>query len=152
VIEFAQGRGVAALLAGRSDLVKRLGADGTHLDLAELDSAAALAAYRDARRTLGDDAIVGALCPAGRHAAMELAEAGVDYVGFDSASTDASELIAWWAEVMTTPCVAFGIGDPDTARSFAATGADFIAIEPNAWMSVDAASHLEMLRAAIQAG
>jgi len=152
LIEMAQRQDIAALLPARAELAKRLGADGVHLDLRGADTATALGLYRDARRVLGGDAIVGALLPAERHAAMELAEAGADYIGFDSAADAASELIAWWAEVMTVPCVAFGVGDPETARRLAGQGADFIAIEPKAWLSVDPAPHLEMFRAAIRAG
>ena len=51
---------------------------------------------------------------------MELAEAGADYVGFDGNSAETAELIFWWAEMMTVPCVAFGVGDTETARLLAA--------------------------------
>jgi hypothetical protein len=38
-------------------------------------------AYDAARKVLGASAIVGADCGASRHFAMEMAEAGADYVG-----------------------------------------------------------------------
>lgn len=148
LIEIAQAQGVAALLPGRAELAKRIGADGTHLDLRAVDNATAVNAYREARRILGDGAIVGTLCPAERHAAMELAELGAEYIGFDAS---AEELIGWWAEVMTTPSVAFAAADPEQARRLAGTGADFIAVEPQGWNGVDAATPLETFRTAIQA-
>jgi thiamine-phosphate pyrophosphorylase len=147
LIAAAQSRDIAALLGGRPALAKALGADGVHLDGAGMSSDALLRLYREARKTLPEDAILGALCPPERHAAMELAEAGADYVGF--AGPAATELIAWWGEMMTTPCIAFGRFDAGTARELAKAGADFLAPDPAAWTTPDL---LPALAAAIRAG
>jgi thiamine-phosphate pyrophosphorylase len=156
LIRAAQARDVAALLSGRAGLAKTLGADGVHLDLRAVSPGDAMRAYRDTRKTLAEDAIVGALCPPERHLAMELGEAGADYVGFDLAAPEAAETLAWWGEMMTVPCIAFGAIDPALAAELARTGADFIAPEPDAWSRVDAASGsggaLAALQAAIGAG
>jgi thiamine-phosphate pyrophosphorylase len=152
LIRGAQEKDVAALLAGRAALAKSLGADGVHLDLRAANAGDALRAYRDARKTLAEDAIVGALCPPERHLAMEVAEAGADYVGFDIAAPEAVAAIAWWGEMMTVPCVAFGPVTPETAAALAASGADFIAPEPELWSGVDPAGTLAALQAAIRAG
>jgi thiamine-phosphate pyrophosphorylase len=156
LIRAAQARDVAALLSGRAALAKTLGGDGVHLDLRAASAGDAMRAYRDARKALAEDAIVGALCPPERHLAMELGEAGADYVGFDLAAPGAAETIAWWGEMMTVPCVAFGAIDPAAAASLARNGADFIAPEPDAWSRVDSdgdsGSLLAALEAAIRAG
>ena len=152
LIRAAQARDVAALLFGRAALAKTLGADGIHLDLRAFATGDAMRVYREARKTLAEDAIVGAACPPERHLAMEIAEAGADYVGFDLEAPDAAETIAWWGEVMTVPCIAFGRLDPATATSLARDRADFIAPEPEVWNGVDPVGEWAALQAAIHAG
>jgi thiamine-phosphate pyrophosphorylase len=152
LIRAAQAREVAALLFGRAALAQALGADGVHLDLRAVPAGDAMRAYREARKMLADDAIVGVACPPERHLAMELAEAGADYVGFDLAAAEAAETIAWWGEIMTVPCIAFGPLDPATASALARSGADFIAPEPGLWSRVDPDGELTALQAAIRAG
>jgi thiamine-phosphate pyrophosphorylase len=152
LIRAAQARDVAALVSGRAALAKTLGADGVHLDLTAASHDEAMRAYRDARKALAEDAIVGTACPPERHLAMEVAEAGADYVGFDLAAPDAAATLAWWGEMMTVPCVAFGHLDPAAARELARNGADFIAPEPAVWNGVDPAGDLAALQAAIRAG
>jgi thiamine-phosphate pyrophosphorylase len=152
LIRAAQARDVAALLSGRAALAKALSADGVHLDLRTVEAGDAVRLYRDTRKTLVDDAIVGALCPPERHLAMELGEAGADYVGFDLAAPEAAETLAWWGEMMTVPCIAFGAIEPAMAAELARNGADFIAPEPDAWSRVDDSNALAALQAAIRAG
>jgi thiamine-phosphate pyrophosphorylase len=152
LIRAAQARDVAALLGGRPALAKGLGADGVHLDLRSVAPGDAMRAYRDARKMLAEDAIVGTACPPERHLAMELGEAGADYVGFDLAAPETAATIAWWGEMMTVPCIAFGPIDATMARQLAKDGADFIAPEPGLWSRVDPAGELEALGAAIRAG
>jgi thiamine-phosphate pyrophosphorylase len=152
LLRIAQARDVAVLLAGRDALAKSLGADGVHLDLRALSSGEALRAYRDARKALSEDAIIGVACQPERHVAMEVAEAGADYVGFDCSAPETAELIGWWGEIMTVPCVAFGAGDPPVAAALAQSGADFIAPEPDLWSRVDPPADLASLQAAIRAG
>ena len=152
LIRAAQARDVAALLAGRPGLAKWLGADGVHLDLRALSPEDGMRAYRDSRKALPDDAIVGTACPPERHLAMEVAEAGADYVGFDLAAVEAADTLAWWGEMMTVPCIAFGAMDPTAAAALARGGADFIAPEPELWNRVDPAGDLAVLQAAIRAG
>jgi thiamine-phosphate pyrophosphorylase len=150
--EIAQARGIATLLPGRTSLAQRLRVDGVHLDLSTLGEPAALSVYRDARKTLGPDAIVGALCAAGRHMAMELAELDADYVGFAMDAAETLELIAWWAEVMNAPCVAFGAADLEQAQASAAGGADFVALSHAVWNSPDPAAYLREVQGVIGPG
>jgi thiamine-phosphate pyrophosphorylase len=137
LIEAVQRRDAAALLDGRPELAKQLNADGAHLDLRVRDTDSALRAYRHARKILGADAVVGVLCAAERHAAMEIAEADADYIGFDLAAPETENVIAWWGEVMTVPCVAFGAIDPSLGKALARSGADFLAPEPSIWRDSD---------------
>jgi thiamine-phosphate pyrophosphorylase len=150
--EMAQSRGIATLLPGRASLAQHLRVDGVHLDLSALDENTAMRIYRDARKALGPDAIVGALCAAGRHMALELAELDADYVGFAVDAAETPDLIAWWAEVMNAPCVAFGAADLEQAQASAASGADFIALSPALWNSPNAATYLREVQRAIGPG
>jgi thiamine-phosphate pyrophosphorylase len=140
------------LLNGRPTLAKTLGADGVHLDLRAVPAGDAMHRFRDARKALAEGAIVGTFCPPERHLAMELGEAGADYVGFDLAAPEAAATIAWWGEMMTVPCVAFGRIDAATAAALARNGADFVAPEPDVWSRVDPSSTVAAFEAAIRAG
>ncbi len=90
-----------ALVRDDADLRAALEADGVHLT-----DAAAVAGLR---RKLGDGLIIGAECPVERHACMEAAEAGADYVAIqvtDRNQTAVLDLLSWWQEMMTVPIVA----------------------------------------------
>lgn len=150
--QIAQARGIATLVPGRVGAAQRLGTDGIHLDLRAVDDAAALRAYRDARNALGPEAIIGALCPPQRHAAMEVAELDADYIGFSLEAAETPDLIAWWAEMMNTPCVGFGAVEPTEATLLAESGADFVAIAASLWTAPDPARKLEQLQASIRSG
>jgi TPR repeat protein/thiamine monophosphate synthase len=133
LVELARKAGVAALILADAQLARALRADGVHLGtLKDLQ-----VAYRAAREVLGSGSVVGADAGISRHAAMLLAEAGADYVGFgapahlkdrEKARTRRGELVSWWAEIFQVPCVAFDVDTPADAGSLAARGADFIAI------------------------
>jgi thiamine-phosphate pyrophosphorylase len=87
----AQAAGVAVLIEGDWEVARKVKADGVMIDT--------FADYTAARSRLGGEAIVGASC-ASRHAAMELAEAGADFIFFAE-----PRLAAWWSEVSVVPCV-----------------------------------------------
>jgi len=119
-----QKAGAAFLVANRVEIAAEAGADGVHLDdAAEFDAA---------RRRLGKDASIG-VGSADPDDAMTVAEAGADYVAFgrfdDPAPVEpAIELLAWWAPVMTVPCVIAGAVDAASAKRLANLGADFVAV------------------------
>ncbi|MFQ5784249.1 MAG: thiamine phosphate synthase [Alphaproteobacteria bacterium] len=127
-------RDVAFLLENRVDLAAELGADGVHL----ADSGAVAMA----RSRLGAGTIVGASCGGSRHAAMDAAEAGADYVSFGAvfpsptipqAAVVGVETIAWWSGLMEIPGVAVGGITPENCASPVAAGADFLAVCAAVW-------------------
>ena len=131
----AQSRGVAFLLNDRPDLAAATGCDGVHVGQQD-------APYAEARQRLGPDRIVGVTCHDSRHLAMEAAEAGADYVAFGaffptttkpSRYRPAPELLAWWSELMTVPCVAIGGITPENCAPLVEAGADFLAVVTAVW-------------------
>jgi thiamine-phosphate pyrophosphorylase len=133
LVGMAQRSGVAVLIQDDAGLAVRLGSDGVHLAAGpDLESR-----YKDARRILGAEAIVGAQVGKSRHDAMVLGEAGADYIGFgipanvqdrDGARKRRDTLAEWWAEIFEPPCVAFDVETPDEAAALASAGVDFIGV------------------------
>ncbi|MFO1090412.1 MAG: thiamine phosphate synthase [Hyphomicrobiales bacterium] len=138
LLPLAQRLGVAAIVAGHAGLARGLRADGV-----ELSAGSDAAAVADARGTLMPGAIVGADAGASRHAAMELAEAGADYVVL-SGELDGEPLAAWWADVSTVPAVAGGAVAPEAAHALAERGVEFVRAAGD-WSSPEA------MRAALSA-
>jgi len=135
LMPIVQAAGAAFILNDRPDLAKALGADGVHVGQSD-------APYAEARSVMGANAIVGVTCHDSRHVAMEAAEAGADYVAFgamyptttkDATTTADVDLIRWWADVMTTPCVAIGGITLENAVPVIACGPDFIAVSAGVW-------------------
>lgn len=119
-----QQRDVAFILGGRPDLAVKLDCDGVQVGIED---------YADARRIVGEDRQVGVFSPPSRHLAMDVAEAGADYVAFDAGEL---ELIEWWGALFEVPCVAAG-ATLDTAKSILAAGADFLAVNSAIWDAPD---------------
>jgi thiamine-phosphate pyrophosphorylase len=126
----AQERGVAFLVEDRPEVAREAGADGVHVN----SGGAPVARVRE---TIGPEAIVGVGCGLSRHAAMEAAEAGADYVTFAGPEADLAELLAWWQATMTPPCVAQDGVTPDNAVWLARAGADFLALGDAVWQHPD---------------
>ena len=141
----AQERNVAVVLAGAAEFARRLGADGVEVS--------ERAAYVAARNDLGVSAIVGADCATSRHFAMEMAEAGADYVGFSNAAAGGLELLRWWGELFEVPCVALDPVEPEQAGELARLGADFVRPAEAMWTSPASAREVvsETLRALVEA-
>lgn len=131
----AQAAGIAVLFENRIHLLDTSGADGVHLAPGEEPGA-----VKALRRRLGEGVILGAACGASRHAAMLAGEEGADYVAFgalDGSEAADPELVGWWTRAMTPPLVACGARDLAAVQSFAAAGADFIALSPDLWLQED---------------
>lgn len=135
LIGIVQDAGAAFILNDRPDLAAELNADGVHVGQED-------ASYKDARKIVGADRIVGVTCHDSRHLAMEAGEAGADYVAFGaffpSGTKDAStvaepDLLEWWQALMEVPCVAIGGITVDNAAPLVRAGADFLAVANGVW-------------------
>jgi len=135
LMPIARKADVAFILNDRPDLAARLGCDGVHIGQQD-------ATYDEARAAMGPNRIVGVTCHGSRDLAFEAGEAGADYVAFGAFFPTATkevqfradiELLQWWAEVMTVPCVAIGGIKVENARPLIEAGADFIAVSSGVW-------------------
>ena len=126
---------VAFILNDRPDLAAELGCDGVHIGPDDMS-------YDEARDIMGSNATVGVTCKDSRHIAMELAEAGADYVAFgavyptttkDCATPVDLETIEIWSETTNVPCVAIGGITVENCEAVVKTGADFIAVCSGVW-------------------
>ncbi|GAA0599921.1 thiamine phosphate synthase [Caenispirillum bisanense] len=131
----AQARDVAVILNDRPDLARQTGCDGVHVGQEDTP-------YREARRLMGPDAIVGVTCHDSRHLAMVAAEDGADYVAFGAFYETATKtpkaradlaILEWWQAMMTVPCVAIGGITPANAKPLIDAGADFLAVSSGVW-------------------
>jgi len=149
LIDLVQGAGLACLIENDIDRAEQLGADGVHI-------AADGALYARARGLLGESANIGVGCGGVRHAAMQLAEAGADYVAFGPESDmmepgdSYEELIAWWSEIFVVPCVAWNVDTPSSAERFARAGADFVAPPRTIWQNDNWAAMIADIDSAIR--
>ncbi|HEX5314823.1 MAG TPA: thiamine phosphate synthase [Gammaproteobacteria bacterium] len=131
----AQSRNVAFILNDRPDLASASGCDGVHVGKDDPDVA-------EARRIVGADAIVGVSAYDSRHRAMEGADDGADYVAFGAFFPTTTkiaeghpepEVLAWWSELMTVPCVAIGGIKVENGAVLVEAGADFLAVSSGVW-------------------
>ena len=127
-----QGLGLAVLASGATELK----CDGVHLD-ALIDDVAL------ARRALGKDIIVGAFCAASRHAAMQAAEDGADYVALSQNTYTPSEpIIGWWSDLFEIPCVAFDPVEIEKLDILLPQKPDFIRPPDAMWASSEEARRI----------
>lgn len=131
----AQLRDVAFILNDRPDLAAAMGCDGVHVGKDD-------GGVVEARRIVGPNAIVGASAYDSRHLAMEAAEDGADYVAFGAffpTTTKIAEghpepdILEWWSDIMTVPCVAIGGIKVETCAVLVESGADFLAVSSGVW-------------------
>ena len=123
-----QAANVALIVEASALVAARGGADGVHLT-------AGPEAVAEARSSLKGERIIGAGGLRARHDAMDIGEAGVDYVMFGDPRPDGSlpplaaviERAGWWAEIFETPCVAYA-PDFESVPALVETGAEFIAL------------------------
>ena len=137
-----QDRDVALVLNDRPDLAVETGCDGVHVGRDDIG-------VKAARRLIGADGIVGATCHDSRHLAMLAAEDGADYVAFGAFFPTTTkepkghpepEILGWWRQLMTVPCVAIGGIGVDNCAALVAAGADFIAVVTGVWNHPDGAA------------
>jgi len=144
-------RDIAIVIDGHFRMVEKHGLDGVHLtDGARL--------VRDARKLLGDDAIVGTYCGTSKHAGMTAAEIGVDYISFgpvgdtgglgDGTRADPA-LFSWWSEMIEVPVVAEGGLDDATLRTIR-DDVDFVTFSDEIWRAKNPAEKAKQLLAILK--
>lgn len=135
LMPLAQSYDVAFIVNDRADLAAELNADGVHVGQDDMS-------YREARKIVGPDRIVGVTCHNSRHLAMVAGEEGADYVAFGAfydtgtkqAKTRAEpEILTWWSETFVIPCVAIGGITVENAAPLVRAGADFLAVSSGVW-------------------
>ncbi len=126
---------VPLIINDRPDIALESGADGVHIGQQD-------AAYDEARKMLGNDAIIGVTCHASRDLAIEAGDAGADYVAFgaffasDSKETKhhaTSEILEFWSQMTIVPCVAIGGITPDNCAPLIDAGANYLAVIGSVW-------------------
>lgn len=130
------------ILNDRPDLAAQLGADGVHLgEEAER--------YEEARRLLGEAAVIGISCYGSLDRAVEFAEKGASYVAFgafyptttkEPKARPEPEILSWWVRNSVIPCVAIGGIDANNCTPLLQAGADFIAVVRSAWQGTGTVS------------
>lgn len=135
LMPIAHARDVAFVLNDRAELAAAMGCDGVHIGKDDMP-------YDKARKLLGPDRIVGVSCYASRDRAMFAAEQGADYVAFGSVFPSATKeeappvplsVLADWAAMTTTPCVAIGGITAVNCGPLVSAGIDFLAVISAVW-------------------
>jgi thiamine-phosphate pyrophosphorylase len=139
LLPIAQPHEAAFIMNDRPDLAAETGCDGVHVGQEDTS-------YDEARRIVGADAIVGVTCHSSKHLAMTAADVGADYVafgGFFESTTKqrkhaaAPDILTWWQETMTVPCVAIGGITVANCEMVIRAGADFVAVAGGVWNHAD---------------
>ncbi len=136
--EITHRRDIAMVIEQHVLLAERLGLDGVHLRDAH--------GVRAARKTLGEDAIVGLHAGTSRHDGMSGGEAGADYVCFGpcgaQALGDGSQaeraVFEWWSQMIELPVVAEGALDEALIRDLTPV-TDFFGLGEEIWSVEDPA-------------
>ena len=128
--EQARAAGIAVLLDCSSGMAQQHWGDGVHLP-------GGADYYQRTRALIGDNVIIGADCGNNRHLAMELAEAGADYIGFSDIEWPQNDesIIKWWSDLFEIPCVVLDGMTGDNAVRAVGDGADFICPNDEMWES-----------------
>jgi thiamine-phosphate pyrophosphorylase len=135
LLPVAQSRDVAFILNDRPDLALAAGCDGVHIGQQDMP-------YKEARRLLGADRIVGVTCHDDPDLAIEAAEMGADYVAFgaffpsgtkETKHRPSPEILRWWSDATTVPVVAIGGITPENCGPLVTAGADFLAVSGAVW-------------------
>lgn len=127
---------VPLIINDYADIAHNIGADGLHIgEGAEYQ-------FEEARKILGSDKAIGVSCYGSTDRALEFAEKGAEYVSFGAfyptttktpKARPEPEILQWWVNNCTVPCVAIGGISPDNLSPLVNAGADFIAVVSYVW-------------------
>jgi thiamine-phosphate pyrophosphorylase len=135
LLPIVQGREVAFILNDRPDLAAALGCDGVHVGQED-------APYREARRLVGPDRIVGVTCKQSHKLALDAADEGADYVAFGAFFPSTTKvtsggadlkLLRDWRFATNVPSVAIGGITSENCGPVVEAGADFLCIASGVW-------------------
>jgi thiamine-phosphate pyrophosphorylase len=131
-----QELGLAVLLADvEPRIVSRLKADGLHVTNTEHN-------LLDLRMSLPKDTMIGLDCGTSRHAAMEAAEQGADYVGFrQKLQAEGEPLVKWWNDLAAIPAVPLDPASREEA-TILAQHTDFIRPDDAMWQNTESATRV----------
>lgn len=146
--EITHDRDIALVIENHVLLAERLGLDGVHLNDTH--------GVRAARKTLGEDAIVGLYAGDSRHDGMNGGEAGADYICFGPVGASGlgggelaeRDLFDWWSKVVELPVVAEGALDEEIIRDLAPI-TDFFGIGEEIWNDDDPVARAKAFLAAM---
>jgi len=151
-LDVLRPRQIPLLINDRADLAAKAGADGVHLGQED-------GSVVEARALLGEAASIGVTCHNSRDLALRAGEAGADYVAFGAffptrtkvAPTQADpDLLTWWQEMTTVPCIAIGGITAQNTGPLVRAGADFLAVSSAVWSHPDGpAAGVRAMNAAI---
>lgn len=124
--------------------VALLSTDEKHAQTCDGIEVASRADYDHARKLLGPDKIIGALCGVSRHVAMDLAEAGADYVAFHQGRIKPHDepIIQWWSSLFEVPCIAADPVGADAVAPLLTQQPDFIRPPDSIWTSPEEAQRI----------
>ena len=134
-----QDRDAAFIMNDHPGLAAEAGCDGVHVGQTDT-------AYAEARKIVGDDAIVGVTCHDSIHLAMVAGDAGADYVAFGGFFESATkqrrfaaepDILTRWQAMAIVPCVAIGGITVENCPPIVTAGADFIAVASGVWSHPD---------------
>jgi len=129
LVNLAQERGVAVLVAEDTQLMGRCGADGVFFSTPGND-------FRDKAARFSPHRIVGFGGARERHRALELGNANPDFLFFGKLDGDIRPqphpknlaLAHWWSEMIEIPCVVMGGSELQSVVDCTASGAEFVAL------------------------
>ncbi|MDA0780729.1 MAG: thiamine phosphate synthase [Rickettsiales bacterium] len=136
IIPICHKYNVQFILNDRPDLAAIVNADGVHIG-EEQDGTVATA-----RKLLGNKKVIGVSCYGSTDRALEMAEAGADYVAFgaffptqtkEPKARPKPDILKWWVTNCSIPCVAIGGIKADNCNEISKTGTDFIAVVSAIW-------------------
>ncbi len=135
LLPIASSYSINFLVNDRPDLALEMACNGVHIGQED-------GTYKQARKIIGPDKIIGVTCHDSRHLSMEAAEQGADYVAFGAfypTSTKQAkfkanlEILEWWHEIMLPPCVAIGGITIENCHPLVEAGADMLAVISGVW-------------------
>jgi thiamine-phosphate pyrophosphorylase len=140
LIPICHAHNAAFIMNDNPVLAVAAGADGVHIGQDDCSVA-------KARAIVGENRVIGVSCHDSKHLAMEAGEQGADYVAFGAFhpttskspealakyGTPKPDILQWWQEFMTLPCVAIGGINPSNCGALVKAGADFVAVITAVW-------------------